>query len=72
MLEGIISTFTDTEESMQGIGGLFDYSSEERKAIAKHSRKYKCEKCGPIADLLIEEETSQKLQSDISHSQQDQ
>jgi len=50
MLEAIIAFFPVKEEH-NAIGAL-DSSVESRKHFAKLSVKYKCDICGPIADLL--------------------
>ena len=50
MLEAIIAFFPVKEEH-NAIGAL-DSSVESRKYFAKLSVKYKCDICGPIADLL--------------------
>jgi hypothetical protein len=52
MLEALIAFFAVTEEH-DAIGAI-DYSPEIRKKLAIQSRKWKCEACGPIVNLVPE------------------
>ncbi len=52
MLEAIIAFFPIREDH-DAIGAI-DYPIEARKKFAVQSRKYKCDICGPIIDLLPE------------------
>ena len=66
MLEAIIAFFP-VKEDHDAIGAL-DSSVESRKHFAKLSIKYKCDVCGPIANLLkpIEKMTnSDKKNNDL-------
>ena len=42
----------------EGAIGALDYTSEERKALAKKSRTYACSSCGPISALLSSSSSS--------------
>lgn len=51
MLEALINYFPVKEQGFAGVGAL-DYSKEERKKLAILSQKSKCEKCGPLIEIL--------------------
>ena len=58
MLEAIIAFFP-IKEDHDAIGAL-ESSTESRKYYAKQSVKYKCDICGPIANILKPIEKAQK------------
>jgi len=39
-----------------GAIGALDYNPEERKELAKKSKSWRCERCGPIVEILPEQE----------------
>lgn len=41
--------------------GSLDYSDPERRKLAKHSRTWRCETCGPIKDLLKQPEDTSNI-----------
>ena len=51
MLEALINYFPIREQGFAGVGAL-DYPQEERKKLAILSQKSKCEKCGPLIQIL--------------------
>jgi len=51
MLEALINYFPIREEGFAGVGAL-DYPSGERKKLAILSQKARCDKCGPLNQIL--------------------
>lgn len=47
----------------EGAIGALDYTSDERKVLAKKSRTYSCSSCGPISSLLSSNSTDDKQMS---------
>jgi ubiquitin-conjugating enzyme E2 J1 len=60
MLEALISTFPEKDDKIMGVGGLNVFSDEHLKALAHRSRSWACEKCGPIAALMIDKAEEEK------------
>jgi len=58
ILEALIS-FLPTKGD--GAIGALDWSSEERKRLAKESRSYVCPQCGSIADIIKDVEEKVKI-----------
>lgn len=45
--------------------GSLDYSDPERRELAKHSKTWRCEICGPIKDLLKQPEDARNITSNL-------
>lgn len=66
MLEALINYFPVKEQGFAGVGAL-DYSPQERKKLALLSQKSKCEKCGPLLEILPilkKEEKNEEVKED--------
>jgi ubiquitin-conjugating enzyme E2 J1 len=62
VLLAIISHFPTEDKSSIG---YLDYTSEERRALAKKSREFTCPHCGPILQAIEGEKAIEKAESEM-------
>lgn len=73
MLEALINYFPVKEQGFAGVGAL-DYSPQERKKLALLSQKSKCEKCGPLLEILPilkKEEKNEEVKEESKNEKKD-